>query len=174
MSVRFVRTPPVIRVWWVGFERVGAEIKRAYGSVDFPRWVIRYRSLRHEIRSMSAMPLKRRLAVKASSVAMGHLRTPAVHTRSEERLNQPGNLLGGFEVQAHQRLRRLAYAPEQWQHPRLHNAADILAPSIMTEKPQARGRVKNPPYCVCTEDGMDITATAGSRGWPVCRSRTRR
>jgi hypothetical protein len=40
MSVRFVRTPPVIRVWWVGFERVGAEIKRAYGSVDFPLWVI--------------------------------------------------------------------------------------------------------------------------------------
>ena len=35
----------------------------------------RYRSLRDENRSMSAMPRKRRLAVKASSVAMGRLRT---------------------------------------------------------------------------------------------------
>jgi hypothetical protein len=34
-------------------------------------WVIRYRSLHDENRSMSAMPRKRRLAVKASSVAMG-------------------------------------------------------------------------------------------------------
>src|SRR5262249_9067208 len=33
--------------------------------------VIRYRSLRDENRSMSAMPPKRRLAVKASPVAMG-------------------------------------------------------------------------------------------------------
>jgi hypothetical protein len=40
-------------------------------------WVIRYRSLRGENRSMSAMPRKRRLAVKASSVAMGHERTHA-------------------------------------------------------------------------------------------------
>src|SRR5262249_22999407 len=40
-------------------------------------WVIRYRSLRDENRSMSAMPRKRRLAVKASSVAMGHHRTHA-------------------------------------------------------------------------------------------------
>ena len=33
--------------------------------------VFRYRSLRDENQSMSAMPRKRRLAVKASSVAMG-------------------------------------------------------------------------------------------------------
>jgi hypothetical protein len=37
-----------------------------------PLWVIRYRSLGAENRFMSAMPRKRRLAVKASSVAMGH------------------------------------------------------------------------------------------------------
>src|SRR6266446_8620594 len=35
-------------------------------------WVIRYRSLRDENRSMSAMPRKRRRAVKLSPVAMGH------------------------------------------------------------------------------------------------------
>src|SRR5215467_13266035 len=34
-------------------------------------WVIRCRSLHDENRSMSAMPRKRRLAVKASPVAMG-------------------------------------------------------------------------------------------------------
>src|SRR5207245_7995425 len=39
------------------------------------RWVIRYRWLRDENLSMSAMPRKRRSAVKASSVAMGHLQT---------------------------------------------------------------------------------------------------
>src|SRR5215813_2249955 len=42
-----------------------------------PLWVIRYRSLRDEDRSMSAMPRKRRLAVKASLVAMGQDRTRA-------------------------------------------------------------------------------------------------
>src|SRR5262249_10534888 len=46
--------------------------------------VIRYRSLRHENRSMSAMPRQRRLAVKASPVAMGQERTPAVHTGFRE------------------------------------------------------------------------------------------
>src|SRR5262249_3047958 len=38
-------------------------------------WVIRYRSLRDENRSMSAMLRKRRLAVKTLSVAMGHVWT---------------------------------------------------------------------------------------------------
>src|SRR5262245_12377355 len=37
------------------------------------------------------MPRKRRLAVKASSVAMGQQRTPAVHTGSEKLLNPPGD-----------------------------------------------------------------------------------
>src|SRR5262249_49708100 len=41
-------------------------------SAECRLWVIRYRSLRDENRSMSAMPRKRRLAVKTSSVAMGH------------------------------------------------------------------------------------------------------
>ena len=44
---------------------------------DHPRlpvWVFRYRSLGAENRFMSAMPRKRRLAVKASSVAMGQFR----------------------------------------------------------------------------------------------------
>jgi hypothetical protein len=40
-----------------------------------PLRVIHYRSLRDENRSMSAMPRKRRLAVKASSVAMGQEET---------------------------------------------------------------------------------------------------
>jgi hypothetical protein len=40
-------------------------------------WVIRYRSLGGENRFMSAMPRKRRLAVKVSPVAMGHKRTSA-------------------------------------------------------------------------------------------------
>src|SRR5262249_26561136 len=46
-----------------------------------PRWVIRYRSLRDENRSMSAIPRKRRLVAKASSVAMGQLRTHAPQKR---------------------------------------------------------------------------------------------
>ena len=77
-------------------------------------WVIRCRSLRDENRSMSATPRKRRLAVKASSVAMGQQRTPAVHTGSEKRLNPPGDLLGGFELQVHRRLPSLAHPPD-WQ-----------------------------------------------------------
>jgi hypothetical protein len=39
--------------------------------------VIHYRSLGDENRSISAMPRKRRLAVKASSVAIGHKETSA-------------------------------------------------------------------------------------------------
>src|SRR5437660_11182769 len=91
-----------------------------------PVWVIRCRSLRDENRSMSAMPRKRRLAVKASSVAMGQQRTHAVHAGSEKWLNPPGDLLGGFELQVHRRLRSLAHPPEKGQR-RLHNAADALA-----------------------------------------------
>jgi hypothetical protein len=46
-------------------------------------WVIRYRSLRDENRSMSAMPRKRRRAVKMSPVAMGQLRTSRPFTPTQ-------------------------------------------------------------------------------------------
>ena len=60
--------------------------------------VIRYRSLRDENRSMSAMPLERRLALKAS-VAMGHdqnaIKRLSTLTWHEMRGDLPGtNLLG--------------------------------------------------------------------------------
>src|SRR5437660_12856505 len=58
-----------------------------------PVWVIRCRSLRDENRSMSAMPRKRRLAVKASSVAMGHKGTFACLTLHEAK----ARYLGGTE-----------------------------------------------------------------------------
>src|SRR5215510_3201148 len=50
------------------------------------QWVIRDRSLRDENRPMSAMPRKRRLAVKASSVAMGQIQTFRPH-RASNRLD---------------------------------------------------------------------------------------
>src|SRR5215470_15235878 len=65
-----------------------------------PLGVIRYTSLRDENRSMSAMPRKRRLAVRATSVAMGQQRTPTVHNGQEGLLNQRGDLCGGLEVQS--------------------------------------------------------------------------
>jgi hypothetical protein len=72
---------------------------------------------------------------------MGHKRTPAVHTGSEKLLSQPRDLCSKFEVQAHRRLRSLADAPEKGQW-RWHNAPDILAPSMMTEK-HAERRVED-------------------------------
>src|SRR5262249_25578027 len=65
---------------WEEVETQGSEgITKTFGlecENDYTR-VIRYRSLRNENRSMSAIPRKQRLAVKASSVAMGHLQTLA-------------------------------------------------------------------------------------------------
>ena len=51
--------------------------------VEQPVWVIRYRSLRDENRSMSAMPRMRRRAVKMSPVAMGQLRTSRPFTPTQ-------------------------------------------------------------------------------------------
>ena len=73
---------------------------RAEFLTQGPVRVIRYRSLGAENRLMSATPRKRRLAVKASPVAMGHQRTPTVHNGQEELLNQPGDLCGGFALQS--------------------------------------------------------------------------
>jgi hypothetical protein len=47
-------------------------------------------------------------------------------------LNPPGYLLGGFELQVHRSLRGLADTPEKGQR-RLHDAAHILAPSMMLQ-----------------------------------------
>jgi hypothetical protein len=54
------------------------------GYLRSPEWVIRYRSLRDENRSMSATPRKRRLAARAPSVVMGQQETPALQKKITE------------------------------------------------------------------------------------------
>src|SRR5262245_44424526 len=56
-------------------ERGGNRYVRPTETAPHLDSTIRYRSLRDENRSMSATPRKRRLAAKASSVAMGHVWT---------------------------------------------------------------------------------------------------
>src|SRR5262249_50197729 len=56
-------------------ERGGNRYVRPTETAPHLDSTIRYRSLRDENRSMSAMPRKRRLAVKASSVALGQEET---------------------------------------------------------------------------------------------------
>jgi hypothetical protein len=51
--------------------------RRLADGRDWLLWVIRYRSLRDENRSMSAMPRKRRRAVKMSPVATGQMQAIA-------------------------------------------------------------------------------------------------
>src|SRR5215470_173480 len=106
-----------------------------------PLGVIRYTSLRDENRSMSAMPRKRRRAVKASSVAMGQQRTPAVHTGREKLLNPRSDPRVGFEVQIYQELCGLTDSPEERQRP-LDDAAYVAAPRLMAQ-PEAE---RHPDY----------------------------
>ena len=69
--------------------------------------VIRYRSLRDENLSMSAMPRKRRLAVKASYIAMGQKETYAVQQmvmnyvvsgQEQGQWYRPAHRLGGLDL----------------------------------------------------------------------------
>src|SRR5262245_64093618 len=68
-EVRTVEAPDICNPVPLANVRIGSWLRRFHAAR-----VIRYRSLHDENRSMSAMPRKRRLAIKALPVAMGHIR----------------------------------------------------------------------------------------------------
>jgi hypothetical protein len=82
-------------------------------------------------------PSKRTRRLAAGAAVMGQQRTPAVHTGSEKRLNPPGDLLGGFELQVHRRLRRLTHPQKNASG--LGTTGHVLAPGLIKLEEAERG-----------------------------------